>query len=136
MYIDIAEMTTVINHYQIYQMVDQDESIIQSCINAAIKRVAGYLGTNYDVEKIFTAIGDERDPDILEITKHIALWNLCQRQNIDLIYDRVREVYDRDIKYLEGLAQGKIYSSLPKREIDGKPATSIRCGSRMKFNYE
>lgn len=136
MYIEINEMTTVINRYQIYQMVDQDESIIQSCINAAIKRVSGYLGTNYDVEKIFTAVGDDRDPDILEITKRVALWNLCQRQNIDIIYDRVREVYDRDIKYLEGLAQGKIYSSLPKIQIDGKPATSIRCGSRTKFNYE
>ncbi|MGL4994460.1 MAG: phage protein Gp36 family protein [Bacteroidales bacterium] len=136
MYITIDELNTVAESYQIYQMANQDEAIIQTCINAAIKRVAGYLGTNYDVEKIFTVEGDQRDPDILEITKSVALWNLCQRCNIDILYDKIREIYDRNIKYLEGLAQGKIYSDLPKREIDGKPATSIRCGSRNKFKYE
>lgn len=136
MYIAIEEMNTVIEPYRMYGISDMDQSIIQSCINAAISRVSSYLGNTYDVKKIFSAVADDRDPDILEVTKRVALWFLVQRNNIDIIYDRVKEVFDSDIEYLKGLAEGLLHSSLPlKLTESGDVSTKIRAGSNKKFNH-
>lgn len=129
-------MSTVLEPYRMYNIVDFDQSVVQSCINAAISRVSSYLGNTYDVQKIFSTVGDDRNPDILEVTKRVALWFLVQRNNIDIMYDRVKDVFDTDIEYLKGLSEGKLYSSLPLKLTDsGIVETKLRAGSNKKFTH-
>lgn len=133
MFLRPEEMTTVIEAYRIDQMTDSDETILQQCILAAIKRVRSYLNAKYDTATIFNATGKERDPDILEICKNFTLWQLIRRNNIDMAYDRVKEVYDRDITYLRELGRGELSAELPLRD-EGK-GLSPRMGSNSKFRH-
>lgn len=128
-------MNTVISEYKLQEITDCDDTIIQQCILSAIKRVCSYLGAHYDTDKIFNATGSKRDPDILEICKNAALWYLVRRNNVDILYTRVKEVYDRDVAYLKELAGGNLPAGLPLRETGGKPISAVRAGSNPKFKH-
>ena len=93
MFLEIQEMSTVIMEYRLQEIAEYDDTIVQACILAAVQRVTRLLSGRYDVEKIFSATGDERDAELLEITKNIALWFLCRRCNVDILYNRVKEAF-------------------------------------------
>lgn len=135
MFLDIKEMDTVIAEYKVEEITDYDETILQRCILAAVKRVRRFLSGRYDVDRIFSAEGDERDAELLEICKNVALWFLIRRCNVDILYGRVKETYDRDMEYLKELRDGGIPSDLPPREEDGKPIGVFRSGSHRKFTH-
>ena len=135
MFIEIAELNTVTAEYKLEEITDYDDSIAQQCILAAVKRVRRMLSGRYDVDSIFTAKGEERDAELLEICKNIALWFLVRRCNVDILYNRVKETYDRDMEYLEELKNGDIPSDLPLREVDGQPVGVFRSGSNRKFTH-
>ena len=135
MFIEIAELNTVAAEYKLEEITDYDDSIAQQCILAAVKRVRRMLSGRYDVDSIFAAKGEERDAELLEICKNIALWFLIRRCNVDILYNRVKETYDRDMEYLEELKNGDIPSDLPLREVDGRPVGVFRSGSHRKFTH-
>ena len=136
MFLEINEMNTVAAEYKVEEITDYDSGIVQQCILAAVKRVRRFLSGRYDVERIFSASGEERDAELLEICKNVALWFLVRRCNVDILYNRVKETYDRDMAYLKELRDGSIPSDLPLRETeDGKPAGIFRSGSHRKFRH-
>ena len=135
MFIEISELNTVAAEYKLEEITDYDDGILQQCILAAVKRVRRMLSGRYDVDSIFTAKGEERDAELLEICKNIALWFLVRRCNVDILYHRVKETYDRDMEYLEELKNGDIPSDLPLREVDGQPVGVFRSGSNRKFTH-
>lgn len=135
MFIEISELNTVAAEYKLEEITDYDDGILQQCILAAVKRVRRMLSGRYDVDSIFTAKGEERDAELLEICKNIALWFLVRRCNVDILYNRVKETYDRDMEYLEELKNGDIPSDLPLREVDGQPVGVFRSGSNRKFTH-
>lgn len=101
-----------------------------------MKRVSRLLSGRYDVQKIFSATGEERDAELVEICKNIALWFLIRRCNVDILYSRVKETYDRDMAYLKELMKGDIPSGLPLREQEeGCPVGAVRFGSQPKFTH-
>lgn len=106
MFLEINEMDTVVSEYKIQEITDYDDTIMQQCILAAIKRVRRLLSGRYDVDRIFSTMGEERDAELLEICKNIALWFLIRRCNVDILYTRVKETYDRDMAYLRELMSG------------------------------
>lgn len=126
-------MNTVVAEYKVQEITDYDDAIMQQCVLAAVKRVRRLLSGRYDVDKIFSAAGDGRDAELLEICKNIALWFLIRRCNVDILYTRVKETYDRDMAYLKELKDGEIPSDLPPLESGGCPVGSIRSGSNPKF---
>lgn len=135
MFLEINEMDTVVSEYKMQEITDYDDTIMQQCILAAIKRVRRLLSGRYDVDRIFSTMGEERDAELLEICKNIALWFLIRRCNVDILYTRVKETYDRDMAYLRELMSGGIPSDLPVRKESGKPVGVFRQGSNPKFNH-
>ena len=108
MFIETNEMETVVADHQVQEITDYTPAILQQCIAAAVKRVSRLLSGRYDVQKIFSATGEERDAELVEICKNIALWFLIRRCNVDILYSRVKETYDRDMAYLKELMKGDI----------------------------
>lgn len=135
MFLEIQEMKTVAAEYKLEEIADYDDTIAQQCVLAAVTRVSRLLSGRYDVEKIFSATGEGRDAELLEICKDIALWFLIRRCNVDILYSRVKETYDRDMAYLKELMKGDIPSGLPIRENDGKTVGAVRFGSNPKFTH-
>lgn len=149
MFVQIEEMKSVIYKYQMDQITEADDDIVMIAITAAEDQVKSYLrpGTTknnfdgrplYDVDTIFSQTGADRNALLLEITKNIAEWYLIRLCNVDMLFENVKDRYDRDINWLKQVQKGETVLDLPV--ID--PSTindnrqPFRFGSRPKFNYE
>ena len=147
-----ADLNSNIYDYQIDQITEGDDTIIETGIATGIEEVRSYLTPNdqhryrdgrvmYDTDAIFNATGNDRNPLILQLTKTVAKWHIVELCNADVVYEQAKERYDRAIKTLNKLADGEItLNSLPKLDPDDPDSPAGRqpfyFGSREKFNYE
>ncbi len=98
--------------------------------------IAGYLNPKYDTEKIFNTqeyMGDEPPhPLIVMYTADIALYHMSASLPGKMGSEIRKERYERAIKWLEGVASGKIVpTGLPLATVttaDGKTVANL--GSR------
>lgn len=145
------EMKTVMYQYQLEQITEEDDTIIETGINVAVEEVRSYLTPNskkawqdgrlvYDVDAVFSATGNDRNALLLEYTKVCAEWQIIKLCNADIIYDHVKERYDRVVAWLRQLAAGDVsISSLPTLDPEGENVINkepFAFGSRTKFNHE
>lgn len=142
------ELKTVSYSYQIQEITGADDEVITSAIATAIAEVAGYLRANnkkefgdgrlvYDVDAVFEKRDDERDALILQYTKVVALWHLIILCNVDMIYEHIKERYDRVIDFFKKVNKGDITLNLPLlEEPEENKRQAFRFGSRTKFNHE
>lgn len=151
MFLEKEELKTVAYQYILDQITEGDDTIIDFGIEAAIEEVRSYLTPNnqhqwldgrllYDTEAIFTATDSDRNALLLGLTKTVAIWKIIQLCNADVIYNNIKDQYDRAIEYLTRIAKGTVtISTLPTLDADTtSPANNqpFRFGSRTKFNHE
>ncbi len=159
MFLEIDELRSVMYSYQLETIIENDNTIAVMAIESAVSEMKSYLNPSnqkqwqdgrpqYDVDKIFSAQGGDRDALILELCKDIALYRVCRLSNVDIIHEHVKERYDRAIDWLEkvaGVGNHKgtptITPNLPTIKTDeGETGSSakklFRYGSRPKFNHE
>lgn len=153
MFLTKNDLGSTIYEYQIDQITEGDENIINHAIEAAISEVKSYLTGNhktewldgrlrYDIEAIFLTTGTDRNALILGHTKTVAKWWLVELCNADVIYEQAKERYDRSTAYLKQLARGDItLNDLPTIDTNSPTNTDVqkepfRFGSRKKFNHE
>ena len=136
------ELKTVAYSYQVAEITEADDDIVLQAIATGMEEVKAYLATakqQYDIAAIFAATGDDRNALILQYTKIVALWHLLILCNVDIIYEHVKDRYDRAINFLKMINKGESAIDLPTidndedGEGDGKP---FRFGSRKKFIHE
>ncbi len=146
------ELKDAIYEYQVEQITEGDENIVENAISAAIDEVRSYLTGNrkkewedgrmrYDVDAVFNATGTARNALILAHTKTIAKWWVILLSNPDIIYEQVKQRYDRSVAYLSKVAKGEYtIGSLPVLAPgdDSEPNNGgiAVWGSRQKFNHE
>jgi phage gp36-like protein len=158
MFLEIEEMKSVMYNYQMDEITENDDTIVAMAIKAAVSEMKSYLNPSnqkqwqdgrplYDVGKIFSAGGENRDPLILEICKDIACYRVCRLANVDIIHEHVKERYDRAIDWLSAVAGVGEYKGAPtitpdlptidNEDDSGSSSKKLfRWGSRPKFNYE
>lgn len=90
-----------------------DDTNADNAIQEAVEEIAGYLRPKYDCSKIFSAEGNERNRQIVMYAADIALYNMIAAQPQRMGSDVRKERYERAIKWLEGVAAGKIVPDLP-----------------------
>lgn len=137
MFLTEEELRSVAYSYQLEQIVENDTTILHMAINAAVEEVRGYLSSRYDTRAVFAAAGDSRNPLVLEITKDIALWYIIRLSNVDILYQPVKERYDRAVQWLDRVAAGRITPELPAAtDENGEYVQPMRCGSMPKQQYD
>jgi phage gp36-like protein len=151
MFITVSELYTSIYDYQLQQIVEQNNDIALTAIATAEQEVRSYLTSNnlkqwqdgrprYDVDLIFAMVGTARNALIVQHVKTVAVWYVCQLSNPDIIYEHIKERYDRAIDYLNRVSKGAVTLNLPVLiDSNTDPATQkqpFRFGSRIKFNHE
>ena len=155
MFLTKEELKSAIYQYRIDEITEEDDDIVLIAIEAAIQEVQSYFTPNfkkewgdgrftYDIEEIFNAEGNNRNPLILKHTKTIAVWNVIELANVDMIYEQVKERYDRAVEWLKEFAKGDVsIAGLPTKPVemldeDGNPIDiePFRFGSRKKFNHD
>jgi phage gp36-like protein len=138
MYLTQEELKTVAYNYQVQQIIEEDGTIAEIAINAAIEEMKSYLRNRYDVDLIFSETGTNRNALILELTKDIALWNIIKLSNVDMIFERIKERYDRAINYLDKILSGGVSINLPPA-VDGSGneiGNPIKWGSSDKQSWD
>lgn len=113
MFIDIEELKSAIYDYQVQEIDESNNDVVLMNISAAVEEARSYLAGRYDVDAIFSAIGADRNPLVLEITKNIAVWYIIRPSNVDLLYKHTKERYDSAIDWLNKVADGKLNPDLP-----------------------
>jgi hypothetical protein len=156
MFLTKIELRSTIYSYQLTQITQDDDSIIDMGIEAAITEVKSYLQSNdkkhwqdgrprYDADAIFAATGSSRNALLLELTKTVAQWWIIRLCNADILHEQAKDRYDRAIAYLKKLASGEnSIASLPllpaatHTDADGNtiPTLPFRAGGRKKFNHD
>jgi len=137
MFLNIDELKTVMYDYQLSEIIEDDSTIAEMAIAAAIEEVKSYLCSRFDAEKTFSAEGADRNPLVLEITKDVALWQIIRLSNPDILHERVKDRYDRAVEWLDKVARGLISPSLPAvQDESGKEISPIKYGSMSKQTYD
>lgn len=154
MFLEKEDLKNSIYNYQIDQITEQDDNIVLQAISAAEQEVRSYLVANnkrewadgrlkYDIDAIFNAKGNDRNPLILSYTATVAKWYIVELCNADIIHEVAKERYDRVITWLKSLAKGDVnLDTLPTispNENEGENSESTYpffYGSRKKFNHE
>jgi hypothetical protein len=147
MFIEIEELKTVVYQYEIEQITEADDDIIMMAILAATDESKSYIRGNnkkewldgrlqYDADATFNATGTARHALLLEMTKSIALWYVIRLCNVDIIYENVKERYDRATTWLTKVSKGEITLDLPTLDTTTTTRQPFSSGSRKKFNHE
>ena len=133
MFLTTDELKSVMYGYQVAEITEGDSDIAAMAIEAAVQEMAGYLRA-YDTEAIFAA--EETARSALVLCKNIAAWYIVRLANVDIIYDHVKERYDRAIAYLKQVSEGTVAPRLPlAKSSSGEAQTKLRTGSNPKFNH-
>ena len=150
MFITKDDLPSSMYGYQIDQITEGDDSIIDIAIAAAEEEVRSYLSGNhkkewldgrlqYDVNAILSAQNDDRNPLIVKHTVTITKWWIVELCNADIIYEQTKERYDRAVNWLKQLADGQVnLSTLPIIDSNAESTTQrdpFSFGSRQKFNH-
>lgn len=137
MYLRPNELNTHMYDYQLHAITEQDSSITLSAINSAIAEVKSYLATRYDVAEIFSKEGEEREPLILDFVKTISVWRIIKLANVDILYDKYRELYNDTITYLTKVSEGSLVLDLPRLKNDTGEVSggSLQINSNPKFKH-
>lgn len=152
MFVEIEELKSAIYQYQVIQITENDEDITLMAIAAAEEELRGYLEANnqvrfrdgrplLDLDLIMNATGTDRNALLLTHCKTIAVWHLIQLCNADVIYEHVKERYDRAVSWLRELGAGGVnIGSLPTLAPDASNnpnnTAPFSMGSRKKFRHE
>mgnify|MGYP000928323941 FL=1 len=103
----------------------------------AMEEMAGYLRPKYNVHKIFSKRGEERNMHLVMTLCDMALYHLVSWLPSKMGYE-IREIrYKRAIEWLEGVQKGKIVPDLDlATDEDGDTgASEIRYGGEKRNNY-
>lgn len=73
------------------------------------------------------------------MVKSIAVWYVCRLCNVDMIYDNLKDRYDRAITWLQQVSTGEVtlnIATLAPDSSENNTRQPFRFGSRTKFNHE
>lgn len=145
MFLEIEELKSVLYNYQLSEITEADDDIAYMAISSAEDEAKSYLRPNsrgtapsYDVAAIFSATGADRHALILELVKNMAVWYVIRLCNVDMIYEHVKDRYDRAIQWFKDVRSGELSPDLPLLAEADVPAENLvfRSGSRKKFIHE
>ncbi len=156
MFVEVEEMKSVMYKYQMDEITEADNDLVMIAIQAATDQVKSYFRNGnkkhwqdgrplYDADVIFgkekpTLPGetDERNKLLVEIVKNIAEWYILRLSNVDIMFEQVKDRYDRDIDWLKQVQSGEVILDLPVLADNdiGNNRQPFRFGSRQKFNHE
>lgn len=133
MFLSNDEMKTHLYAENIQVIQRDDETILTAAIQGAIIEAKGYLKA-YDVERIFTMSGEERNPLLLIWIKDIATWHFLVLCNAGHELALREKRYTQAIAWLRGVQKGDIDPDLPTKEDEGGASGTgiIKFGSNDK----
>lgn len=139
-YIAEADLKVQIREYQMDQIIDEDDTIIEMASQDAESMIIDALHQYYDTTMIFAQTGVNRHTNVVLWAKRLTLYFIYERVHDAMVPERVIKHYDETKETLNKIAGGEISVSLPVLTVqsgssDGKPKTKFRWGGEKKRSH-
>lgn len=136
MFITKEELKTVADIKIVDKITNLDNEIVYEIVDETISIMRGYLSKYYDIDAIFSAVGDQRNKTVLKRLKDIAIYEIYERHTRD--QNKVAERrYGEAMNWLEKLNTGEFADkSLPPRPSEtpsNQDGYDIRFGGNPKY---
>lgn len=170
MYIATSELDTLLYDYQLTAIVGDNTALLESAIQSAETEVESYLLAannlrhtarltaqqyanwhEYDTATIFAQTGANRNALLIRLIQEIATYNVCTLCNVDMLYDKLKDLHEHAVDTLERIAGMKgldkrliltgVALTDDNRDGDNNPDTNTTAQafyytSRPKFRHE
>ena len=132
-YITKDDLKTKSTVYQLDQILEDDDLIIDTASDDAQSIVTDALHQHYNTELIFSKTGTARDKNVVLWMKHITMYHLFDRIPDESIPERVIKDYDDVMRKLDKVSEGRVPVNLPHRTQTDEsgnttPKTKFRWG--------
>lgn len=126
-------------HAEILDAVTRsDNSIVEICQERAISEMKGYLSKRYDIEKVFSEVGTDRNQLVLMMAIDIAIYHIFSVHNPRTISEIRVERYKRALEWLRRVRSGdEDINGLPELDIEEreKHAQNLLQSNPKRSNY-
>lgn len=124
MFVEPQELYTHLYPESIHAISGTDERLLLDALSAATSEVKGYLH-RFDLDKLFSATGDDRDALLVMRIKDVAIWYYINIANPQIDYNDRLLRYKYAIAWLEGVQREEIIPDFPKpTDDDGNETNS------------
>ena len=121
------------SHIEIIDAITEgDDTIVDMIISESISFMKGYLTSRYDVTKIFSASGTNRDLVALKMLKALVIYEVYSSHNPRMMPQTVEDENKRAIAWLKAVQKGEINPALPLLSDDSSTAGYVKYGSNPK----
>lgn len=117
MFVSTEELYTHLYPESIRAISGNDERLLLDALSAGEEEVRGYLH-KFDLDKLFGAVGGERNALLVMRIKDVAVWHYINIAVPQIDYDDKRRRYEYSIAWLKGVQKGEIVPNFPPKEDD------------------
>ena len=126
---DLKTKSTV---YQLDQILEDDDLIIDIASDDAQAIVTDSLHQHYDTELIFSKTGSARDKNVVIWMKHIVMYLIFERIPDEGVPERMVKDYDDVMIKLGKIAEGRAPVNLPSRTTKDESGNTVK---KTKFQW-
>ena len=113
-FIDLTDYDASIHRDILDALVREDDTIVEICEDRAIAEMRCYLSKRYDCDKIFSAVGTDRNQLVLMMLLDIAIYHIFSIHNPQKLSQLRKDRYERAVEWMKAVGDEEI-------SIDGAP---------------
>lgn len=107
-FVELTDYDASIHREILDALVREDISIVEICEDRAIAEMRCYLSKRYDCDRIFSAIGTDRNQLILMMVVDIAVYHIFCIHNPQKLSQVRKSRYERAVEWMRQVANEKI----------------------------
>lgn len=128
------ELKTVATTEIINLITNNDDDIVKDIIDECIDVMITYLGSYYDMKKVFEQEGDDRNKTLLKYLKALVIYEIPKRRGKQVPRDQAED-YNEAMRWLEKVAAGEWKANLPPKVEENEDGTTSEVGFfKLKSN--
>lgn len=107
-FVELTDYDASIHREILDALVREDINIVEICEDRAIAEMRCYLSKRYDCDRIFSAIGTDRNQLILMMVVDIAVYHIFCIHNPQKLSQVRKSRYERAVEWMRQVANEKI----------------------------
>lgn len=138
MFLTLEDYSSVCDEYELQQITQNDE-IRLTAEAAALEQISSYLRHRFDMDRVFSAVGAERNAMLVQGAVNISLWLMIHRLPQSMGHERRECLYNDSLKWLRDIQAGKASPDLPLYQSpdgDDDARNPVRFGSMKPQRYD
>lgn len=134
-FIELSDYDASIHRDILDALTRNDEAIVEICEDRAITEMRGYLAGRYDCDKIFSAIGNDRNQLVLMMLLDITVYHIFCIHNPQKLSQMRKDRYDRAVEWMKAVKRGMSIDAAPLLEKEERKSSYEMHSNRKRVNH-